>query len=140
MLESIYNQTITILNKLRREDNDGKTDIWYKTVVDNAVWYTDSARSAGSNAVYIGSYITILLPFHEEYMDYEEWKKQVNKDELFTVSVGDYIIKGTIEDEVNANNIVKVTQKYGENVCLVRHHNANYDRFGARVQLKIQGV
>lgn len=140
MLENIYNQTITILNKLRREDNDGKTDVWYKTVVDNAVWYTDSARSAGSNAVYIGSYITILLPFHDEYMDYEEWKKQVNKDELFTVSVGDYIIKGTIEDEVNANNIVKVTQKYGENVCLVRHHNANYNRFGARVQLKIQGV
>lgn len=140
MLENIYNQTITILNKLRREDNDGKTDLWYKTVVDNAVWYTDSARSAGSNAVYIGSYITILLPFHDEYMDYEEWKKQVNKDELFTVSVGDYIIKGTIEDEVNANNIVKVTQKYGENVCLVRHHNANYNRFGARVQLKIQGV
>ena len=39
-----------------------------------------------------------------------------------------------------ADNVVKTMQKYGENVCLVRHHNENYNRFGARVQLKIEGV
>jgi hypothetical protein len=140
MLENIYNQKVTILNKLRREDNDKHTDLWFKHTIDNVVWYTDSARSAGAHDVFIGSYITILIPFNESYRNYADWKTLTNKDDYFTVSVGDYIIMGDVEEDVNANNIVKVTQKYGEDVCLVRHHNENHNRFGARVQLKIQGV
>lgn len=140
MLKNIYNQTITILNKLKRPDSNTGKDVWYKTVIRDAVWYTDSARSAGNHDVYIGSYITILIPFHEEYKDYLEWKVLPNKEEYFTFSNGDYVIRGLMEDEVTADNIVKTLEKYGENVCFVRHHKATHDRFGARVQLKIQGV
>lgn len=141
MLENIYNQKVTILNKLRRADTpEKKEDLWFKTVVTDAAWYTDSARSAGSSSVFIGTYITVLLPFHEEYVPYLEWKDLNNKDEKFTISMGDYIILGEIEEEVTAANVVAVMQKYGENVCLVRHHKASYPRFGATVQLKIEGV
>lgn len=140
MLENIYNQKITILNKLRRTDNDNKTDVWFKHTVDNVVWYTDSARSAGSHDVFIGSYITILIPFSDEYLPYKQWKDKVDRENYYTISVGDYIIAGDVPEDVNASNIVKVTEKYGEDVCLVRHHNENYHRFGARVQLKIEGV
>lgn len=140
MLKNIYNQTITILNKLKRPDSLTGKDVWYKTVIHDAVWYTDSARSAGNHDVYIGSYITILIPFHKEYLDYLEWRKPGNQDNFFTFSNGDYVIKGIMEEEVNADNIVKTLEKYGENVCFVRHHKEVYERFGARVQLKIQGV
>lgn len=140
MLKNIYNQQITILNKLRRADSNTQRDIWYKTVLNDVAWYTDSARSAGNHTVYIGSYITILIPFHDEYKDYLEWRKIPNRENFYTMSLGDYIVKGTIDEEITSDNIVKTLEGYGENVCLVRHHNANYDRFGATVQLKVQGV
>ena len=140
MLKDIYNETITILNKLRRTDSGTGRDIWHKTVLHNVAWYTDSARSAGGSAVYIGSYITVLIPFHDNYLPYIEWKEPGMQDGHYTISLSDYIIKGEVTENITADNIVKSIEKYGENVCLVKHHNELHDRFGARVQLKIQGV
>lgn len=140
MLTDIYNETITIFNKLRRSDSALGKDVWYKTVLHNAAWYTDSARSAGGQNVYIGSYITILIPFGNRYKPYLEWKEPGCQNDYFTASLGDYIVKGVVDEIITADNIVKTLEKYGENVCLVRHHNELHDRFGAKVQLKIQGV
>lgn len=140
MLKDIYNETITIFNKLRRNDSPTGRDIWFKTIVENAVWYTDSARSAGGQNVYIGSYITILIPFGNNYLPYIDWKENSNQEGHYTMSLGDYVIKGLVTEEISADNIVKSLEKYGENVCLVKHHNELHDRFGATVQLKVQGV
>ena len=140
MLENIYNQRVTILNKLKRTDNKTGVDVWRKSTVDDVVWYTKSARSAGSSSVFIGTYITVLLPFNSRYLPYMEWKKPGNQEEHFTMSSGDYIILGDVPENITANNIIKVLEQYGENVCQVKHHNANYKRFGARVQLKVEGV
>ncbi len=140
MLENIYNQRVTILNKLKRTDNKTGVDVWRKSTVDDVVWYTKSARSAGSSSVFIGTYITVLFPFNSRYLPYMEWKKPGNQEEHFTMSSGDYIILGDVPENITANNIIKVLEGYGENVCQVKHHNANYKRFGARVQLKVEGV
>lgn len=140
MLENIYNQKVTILNKLKRTDSKTGVDVWRKSTVDDVVWYTKSARSAGSSSVFIGTYITVLFPFNSRYLPYMEWKKPGNQDEHFTMSSGDYIILGDVPENITANNIIKVLEQYGENVCQVKHHNANYKRFGARVQLKVEGV
>ena len=140
MLENIYNQRVTILNKLKRTDNKTGVDVWRKSTVDDVVWYTKSSRSAGSSSVFIGTYITVLFPFNSRYLPYMEWKKPGNQEEHFTMSSGDYIILGDVPENITANNIIKVLEGYGENVCQVKHHNANYKRFGARVQLKVEGV
>lgn len=140
MLENIYNQRVTILNKLKRTDSKTGVDVWRKSIVDDVVWYTKSARSAGSSSVFIGTYITVLFPFNSRYLPYMEWKKPGNQDEHFTMSSGDYIILGDVPENITANNIIKVLEQYGENVCQVKHHNANYKRFGAKVQLKVEGV
>ena len=138
--EDIYNQTITILNKLRKDDSVTGLDIWYKTILHDAAWYTDSARSAGANAVFIGTYITVLIPFHDEFVPYLEWRELGNQEGHYTISTGDYVIRGVVSEDITANNIVKTLQKYGEDVCLVRHHKANYDRYGSTIQLCIQVV
>lgn len=140
MLENIYNQRVTILNKLKRTDSKTGVDVWRKSTVDDVVWYTKSTRSAGSSSVFIGTYITVLFPFNSRYLPYMEWKKPGNQEEHFTMSCGDYIILGDVPENITANNIIKVLEQYGENVCQVKHHNANYKRFGARVQLKVEGV
>lgn len=140
MLKNIYNQRVTILNKLKRTDNDTGKDVWCKHVVDDVAWYTDSARSAGGSSVFIGTYIKILFPFHDEYLPYLEWKERGKQDGHFTMSTGDYVVLGDVPEIINADNIVKTLEKYGENVCLVRHHKTNYQRYGAHVQLKVEGV
>ena len=140
MLTDIYNETITILNKLRRTDSLTGKDVWHKTIIHDVAWYTDSARSAGGSNVYIGSYITILIPFHDDYMRYLDWREPGQQDGHYTMSVGDYVVKGVVAENITADNIVKALEKYGEDVCLVRHHNELHDRFGATVQLRVQGV
>lgn len=125
---------------MKRTDGTSGKDEWFKTVLTDVAWYTDSARSAGNHDVYIGSYITILIPFHDEYIDYLDWILLNDKENYYTMSTGDYVISGLVKEEITADNIVKTLDKYGERVCLVRHHNTNYDRFGATVQLKVQGV
>lgn len=140
MLKNIYNQRITILNKLKREDTKSGIDEWYKTVIDNAAWYKRSESSVGTGGVSIGSVITVLIPFHENYLPYMEWKEPGAQKGCYTMSTGDYIIKGDMLDEVNAKNIIEVLNNYGEDVCHVRHQNTLYQRFGARIQLHIEGV
>lgn len=140
MLENIYNQKVTILNKLKRVDSKTGVDVWRKSTADDVAWYTKSARSAGNSSVFIGTYITVLFPFNSRYLPYMEWKKPGNQEGHFTMSSGDYIILGDVDEEVTAKNIIEVLEKYGENVCQVKHHNASYKRFGARVQLKVEGV
>lgn len=140
MLQSIYNEKVTILNRWRRSDSGQNLDRWFKYVIDDCVWYTDSARSAGGSAVYIGTYITILIPFHDDFVPYVEWKKLNDKSGIFTVSNGDYLILGDVPEEIDASNVVSVVEEYQPNVCLVRHVQQMHDRFGATVQLKIQGV
>jgi hypothetical protein len=114
--------------------------VWHKTILHDAVWYTDSARSAGSSAVFIGTYITVLIPFHDEYLPYMQWRERGMQDNHFTMSNADYVILGEVTENVTAENVTKIVENYGENVCLVRHHNENYDRYGARVMLKVEGV
>lgn len=140
MLKNIYNQRITILNKLKREDNNSGVDIWQKTVIDDAVWYKHSESSVGVGGVSIGTVIQVLIPFHDEYLPYLEWRQEGKQKGHYTMSTGDYIIRGNMTEDVDASNIVKTLQKYGEDVCQVKSQTDNYKRFGARVQLYIEGV
>lgn len=141
MWKSIYNQRITIFNKLKRVDSDDKKlDVWYKHTVDNAAWYEDSARNSGGNGVYIGTYITVFIPFNDDYLDYRDWKKLEDKDSKFTMSSGDYIVLGDVPETVDASNVVKIMEEYGNNSCTVKHIKRPHKRFNATVQLKIEGV
>lgn len=140
MLKNIYNQTITILNKLKRTDSLTNVDVWYKQVINDAAWYTNSERDVTNNGVYIGTYTTVLIPFHNNCLEYSDWKKPGNQIGNYTISTGDYVILGIVTEDVNANNVIEVVKRYGENVCVVKHHRRLDIRFGAKVQLRIEGV
>lgn len=140
MLKSIYNETVTIFNKLKRTDSFTGKDIWFKTVLHDVAWYTDVEREPTNSSIYIGKYHTILIPFHNEFLPYIQWRELGNQDEHYTMSMGDYIVKGNVEEDFTAENIVKGLERYGENVCLVKFHEQKHDRFGATVQLRIEGV
>ena len=140
MLKNIYNQKVTILNKLKNSDSQSNLDVWHKTVIDDVAWYEQVERTVMNNSVAIGSYITCLIPFHEEYLPYSEWRKAGNQDGHYTMSSGDYIVLGEVTEDVTAQNIVATMTKYEPNVCTVKHCSNAHMRFGATVQLQVEGT
>lgn len=140
MLENIYNQKITILNKLKQTDSTTGADVWYKHTVENATWYLSSERTVSNSSVLIGTYIKVLIPFNDMFMPYETWKLTGNQDLHYTISSGDYIVLGNVVEDITNNNIVKVMTSYEPNVCQVKHFQIKNNRFGATVQIYIEGV
>ena len=140
MLSNIYNQKITILNKLKRADSGQNVDVWYKTVIEDAAWYAQVARTVSNGNVLMGSYIRCLIPHHEEYLNYYDWKQSNSQEGHYTMSSGDYIVLGEVEEDITPGNVVQVMTKYEPNVCLVKHVEELHDRFNSYVQLRIEGA
>jgi hypothetical protein len=139
MLSNIYNQKITILNKLKRADSGQNVDVWYKTVIDDAAWYAQVARTVSNGNVLIGSYIKCLIPYHKEYLSYSDWKKSSCKESHYTMCAGDYIVLGEVTEDVTPSNVVQLMSTYEPNVCLVKHTEELHDRFNSYVQLRVEG-
>lgn len=106
-----FDTTITVLNKLKSMDSVTKQDIWYKTVIHNCAWKSNSESGISGTSVVIGGLFVVRIPEQPNYIPYSQWKE--NPDGNLTFSVGDIIIKGEIEEDIiTTNNISKIFQKY----------------------------
>lgn len=137
MLQNIYSQEITILNKLKREHTRNKLEEWYKTKLNNAAWYNSSERTVDTNGVAISSYYKVLIPMNSSYLDYSDWRE--NAAACFTLSVGDYIVLGNLTENITPNNLLAILKMY-DNVCQVKSITKVHSRGGAKVKLKVEGV
>lgn len=141
MLKSIYNQSITILNKLPRTGGSGSVDVWYKTYLnESAAWYREADHLVKDDSGIIMTYNKILIPFNNKYLEPLEWKKESLRANYFTISLNDYIILGSVIETITPENVISVIKSYGESACQVKHHVNKFKRFGATVQLEIEGV
>lgn len=138
MINELYDQTITILNKYPRADNSTSLDIWYKTVITNAYVNTKSVSGMSGTSVAIGEKHTVLIPFNDNYKQYIMWKEEGAQTGYFTMSQGDYIIEGTVTEDVTASNIVTIAKSY--NAIQVKSIMEVKDRNRTYVQLKLEGV
>ena len=67
---AIYNETLTILNKLKASDTMSKQDLWFKHVIQDGAWYMTNETSMSGTTVNISSKITILIPNNSMYQEY----------------------------------------------------------------------
>lgn len=117
----LYRDTITILNKLDARDATLKKDAWYKTVIPDCMWTERITRTVTSDGtVNIGSSFQIQIPDNENYRSYKDWMKPENRDKLFTVRQGDYLIRGEVPEEITPENIRSVVAKYEPEACQVK--------------------
>lgn len=119
--EKLIPQTVTIINRLKKADSSTGVDVWYKHTLTNCFWSVESnAQQSGTNT-YVGASVSVQIPFKQEvsYLPYNEWLKG-NMDTCFTVSPDDYIIRGEVEEEITAANIVKTLAKYEPNMCKIK--------------------
>lgn len=136
----MYDQTITIVNKIKKADTNGAaTDLFVKTVITNAEHRTQTVRTVNGNVVSIGESHQVLIPFvGNYYIPYKKWIE--NTSEGFTASAGDIVFFGEIPEVPTAANITSLKAKYAPDSCEIRTVTEARNNGLATVQLKIEGV
>lgn len=126
---------ITIANRLARGDSITGADVWYKTIIDGAYVKKDKVSAVVGSDVSMGESYTILIPFSDKYVEYEDW---TDRDNTYTMSTGDVIILGEVDGEITPNNISQI--RSAKNSCEVRVVEKREKRYGVQYQLRVSGV
>lgn len=113
-LGAIYDDTITVINKLDAKDAALKQDVYYKTVIEHCMYAVRSTRQVQSDGtVVIGTVHQVQIPESENYMPYRDWKgSRETRAEAFTLREGDYVILGEVEEAVDASNIRQIVRNF----------------------------
>lgn len=96
-----WDSTITIYNKY--EDKQTNVIKWYKTVLSKCFWKYEGEKVIVGNTVLETNGVTCRIPKSTKFKEHFEWEKLPN-DEMenyFTISVGDIIVKGDVDDEIS---------------------------------------
>lgn len=111
-LGQIYDETITVINKLDARDSAEKQDSYFKRVLHHCMWSTKTSRTVEADGtVDIGTTTVVQIPESENYLPYKAWAKG-DKDQSFTICAGDYIVKGVVTEDITAANVKKVLAQY----------------------------
>lgn len=112
-LGEIYDETITVINKLDAKDSALKTDSYFVTTLDHCMWSDRVTRTVGTDGtVQVATSHQVQIPEAENYMPYRDWRKAEARADSFTLRAGDYVIRGKVEDEISASTIKNVVKLY----------------------------
>lgn len=112
-LGAIYDDTITVVNKLDARDSALKQDSYFVTVLEHCMWADKVTRSVQADGtVNIATAHQVQIPESENYMPYREWRKAEARADSFTLRPGDYVIRGRVEEEISATTIKGVVKLY----------------------------
>ena len=125
---------ITLANKLSRTESSTGLDVWYKTELD-AQHKTDRVQSIIGSDVSVGQSHIVLIPFSDKYRKFKDWS---DKDNTYTLRVGDIIFFDTFDDEITPSNISELKSQYEH--CVVKSIEEAEQKCGATIQFKVGGV
>lgn len=112
-LGQIYDDTITVINKLDAKDSALKTDSYFVTTLEHCMWADRVTRNVGTDGtVQVATSHQVQIPEAENYLPYRDWRKAENRADSFTLRAGDYVIRGKVEEEITASTIKNVVKLY----------------------------
>lgn len=133
-----FDYTITLINKLKATDSATKVESYYKTVLHNCAFTTESIRNVQGSTTSVGNVYVTRIPKNMNYKPYSEW---VSSLDGFTISLDDYVIKGEIEEEViTPQTIAKIINKYRPNAFQIRSFKDNTGTIELAEHYKLEGV
>lgn len=149
-IANLYNEKITVLNKIKGLDIGQKEDIWVKSVIDCAYWVSSSEMtrlksmwrsdfSSNDDSNIRASSMKVLISDISKYLQYADFLGYLGEGDFYTMSLGDYVVKGLVLDEINSKNIRQVIQKYAPDVFRVTSIDKPKNRGYSRVKLVIGG-
>lgn len=117
-----FKHTVTVLNKRDGLDSPDHLDAWKKTVLRQCAWKQtetqgQTGRSSDEVEISEGAEYLVRVPPSTEYRPYSAWKEDMAG---FTFSPGDYVLKGEIAEEVTAETVQSVVNKYRPDAFEVR--------------------
>lgn len=130
---------ITIVNRLKRTDSITGMDVLYNTILTDIDYHISKVTVANGTSISMGQEFIILIPFTNKYLPYPKWIKS-DRTSYFTMSQGDYIFIGEVDEDITLSNIVQLKNKYSGMCCEVRSVTEAENKLGTKVQLKVSGV
>ena len=98
---SWWNTTITVYNKF--EDPQTQLVTWYRQVIDGCFWKYSGNKVVVGNTVLETKDIICRIRIDDRFLEKHEWIAIPNDrmSNYFTLSQGDIIVKGEVDDEIN---------------------------------------
>lgn len=119
---AIYDDTLTILNRIDARDAGEKQDVYLKTVLKGCMWSSQGTRSVQSDGtVVIGTVHRVQIPETEAYAPYRELAGMADRAGRFTLRQGDYVVRGEVTEAVDASNAKKVVAAYEPEAFQIQH-------------------
>lgn len=104
---SYLDQTITVINKLDAKDAALTADAYYKTVV-SGVWSAKSVRTVlGTGDVAVATTVNMQFADTSNYLPYREWSKAANRESMWTLREGDYVVRGEVTEDISTATALK---------------------------------
>lgn len=120
-LGAIYDETITIVNKLDAKDSALKQDSYFVTKLEHCMWADKVSRTVQSDGtVNIATTHQVQIPEAENYMPYRDWRKAETRADSFTLRAGDYVFRGEVAEEITATTIKNVAKLYEPDVFQIQ--------------------
>lgn len=96
-----WDTTLTIYNKYI--DTQTQLITWYKHVVKNCFWKYTGDKVTINDVVLETNNTICRIPKNDKYLEKFEWVAKPNDlmGEYFTLSQGDIIVKGEVDDVIN---------------------------------------
>lgn len=118
-LGTIYDETVTLVNRLDAKDGGSKQDEYRKTVLVGCMWDQTAQRTVQSDGtVVIGTVHRVQIPESPNYRPYRDWAKDPSG---FTLRQGDWLVRGEVAEELDASNVRKVLAQYEPDAFQVQH-------------------
>lgn len=131
-LDRLYDETVTIVNRLDAKDCPLKQDTYFSTVLHRCMWTQRHSRTvADDGTVTIGITHVVQIPESDRFMPYREWKdaEKFPEDDPFfsggnaapfTARLGDYVFKGEVEVPADAMGLKKLASTMEPDVFQVQ--------------------
>lgn len=105
---SYLDQTLTVINKLDAKDAALAADAYYKTEL-RGVWSAKSDRNVlGTGDVPpIANMVKLQFADTSHYMPYREWSKAANRNGMWTLREGDYVVRGAVTEDISTATALK---------------------------------
>ena len=99
----MFHDIITVLSKTNNSSTH--KDEWEKTVFTGCNWSSKTIRNVSGSTASIGYTLSCRIPYNGTKI---------------ALNLGDYVIKGKVEEEITPNNIVKIVNSYRPNAFMIK--------------------
>ncbi len=121
-LPSIYGNTVTLINRLDAKHAALRQDVYYATVLHDCMWSDEFESGTSQSGVVTPTTLhNVRIPSNSgEYAKYRDWRKLANREGVFTLRTGDYVVLGEITEPITAENVRTIIADFEPDAYQVR--------------------